>query len=64
MAPDNRHARLARRCGYWSAARRMAKSGYPLETALRRLLGVRPIPVLTERAPLLIRWWFRWKMRA
>ena len=55
MAPDNRHARMARERGYWSMARYMKRRGYPLDKALRRLLGVNEVPLLTERAP----WWVR-----
>lgn len=44
--PDYRA--LARQRGTWAMARKLRKDGVPLHRALRLLLGVRPIPVLTD----------------
>lgn len=39
---------LARRRGVWPMARNLQKQGASLNSALRMLLGVNPIPVLTD----------------
>lgn len=39
---------LARRRGVWPMARNLKKQGASLNSAMRMLLGVNPIPVLTD----------------